>query len=117
MFSNTAEFTRDAQFFLKHKRYDCGASGTTEYEEWWDEQERRRDNGMIIGDVAITGEHYGYLNFAQILLTDDPDYKESGMGTRRKGTKKKSFPDFYDGDFTYFWAKQIARDGIENGVL
>lgn len=114
MFTNTQLFREDALFFMLNKRYDAGLPGTDEYEEYWDRQEHRLDNGIIIGDVAITGEHYGYLNFAQIRLTTDPDFKDTGeLVTRRKGTKKRQFPDFFDGDFTYFWAKDIAANGIE----
>lgn len=114
MFTNTQVFKEEALYFLKHSHYNCGLKGTDEYEEYWDEQERRIDDGYIVGDVAITGEHYGYLNFAQIMLTDDPDFKQSGeLVTKMKGSKKKTFPDFFDGDFTYYWAKQIAKDGID----
>lgn len=114
MFVNVEEFRRDAIYFMQHKRYDAGLPGTDEYEDYWDRQEYRLDNGMIVGDAAVTGEHYGYLNFAQIRLTDDPDFKNSGeLVTRKRGTKKRQFPDFFDGDFTYFWAKEIARNGID----
>lgn len=114
MFTNTQVFKEAADYFVKNKRYDCAAKGSDEYEYWWDEQEKRIDNGYIVGDVAITGEHYGYLNFAQIRVTQDPDFKDTfELVSKRKGTKKKTFPDFFDGDFTYFWAKKIAREGIE----
>lgn len=115
MFVNTKVFSEEAQFFIKNKRYNCGMKGSTEYDAWWDEQEHRLDNGYQVGDVAITGEHYGYLNFCQIRLTDDPDFKDSAVEivTKKKGTKKRTFPFFFDGDFTYFWCRKIARDGIE----
>lgn len=114
MFTNVEAFREDAIYFMKYGRYDAGLPGTDEYESYWDRQENRLDNGLIIGDAAITGEHYGYMNFAQIRLTTDPDFKNDGeLVTRKRGTKKRQFPDFFDGDFTYFWAKKIARDGID----
>jgi len=113
MFTNTQLFRESAEYFLKNKRYDAGIPFSDDWNDYWDREEDRMLNGMVIGDVAITGEHYGYMNYAQIRLTEDPDFKGESVVKRKKGTKTTTFPAFWDGDYTYFWAKYIAREGIE----
>jgi len=98
---NTAEFSREAQHFIKYGYYTNAPRGTRDYIEYWEEQKRRRVEGYTVGGVRITGKHYGYLNFSQILLQE-----EDSTGKRRK---KKGFPRFYDGDYHYFHGLEKAR--------
>src|SRR5690606_38998125 len=113
IFTNSNEFRREALYFEKHGRYDVGPAGTKDYTDWWTEQKRRCIEGYEVGGVKITGEHYGYLNFAQIKLTEDPRNKGEAVikDFTNAATKKIKFPDFWDGDYNYFWAKDIARWG------
>jgi len=100
MLVNTQEFCRDAQHFLKHGYYCDQPEGTAGHYEYWSEQLRRCRDGYQIGDTKITGHHYFYLNFVQIKLT-------------ASGNKKiVAFPNFWDGDYEYFWLQEIARNGI-----
>lgn len=65
-----------------------------------------------MGGVPITGHHYGYLNFAQILLTQEDNQSAKVSKSRLKTARKvKTFPDFWDGDFEYFHIVDIARKG------
>jgi hypothetical protein len=113
-FANTEEFRREALYFQKYGRYDCGPRGTLEYKEYWKEQKLRCKEGYSVAGVRITGEHYGYLNFGRIEKTQ-LDEKGASAGERivknKKAEKKISFPDFWDGDYMYFHAKDIARNG------
>lgn len=100
MLVNTQEFCRDAQYFLKHGYYCSQPEGTAGHYEYWSERLRRCTAGYTVGDTTITGHHYFYLNFVQIKLT-------------AKGNKKiVAFPNFWDGDYEYFWLQDIARNGI-----
>jgi len=119
MFVNTQEFRREALHFLKYGFYISAPEGTHEHKEYWDEQERRCKNGYTVGGQKITGEHYGYLNFAQIKLTADKEEIVSKDVKKRSATKKVVFPDFWDGDYNFFWFRQIARHGLteEEGKL
>jgi hypothetical protein len=103
MFANTREFSREAQHFLKHGYYCSAPIGTFAHKEYWDEQLRRLSEGYSVGGVSITGQHYGYLNFCQILLTTEI---AEGLKGRRKVT---DFPRFYDTDYDYFWELDKAR--------
>lgn len=116
MLINSQEFRREALYFLKHGKYDCGVEGTREYKEWWDEQEKRRLEGFSVGGLRITGEHYGYLNFAQIKLTKKKNEKEA-VSKSRVAEKIVTFPDFWDGDYRYFHVKDIARNGCSKEEL
>ncbi len=119
-FTNTNEFRREALYFEKHGKYDVAPRGTREYKEWWSEQKRRCVEGYEVGGVKITGEHYGYLNFAQIKLTRDPRQNvfEATGGEQvvkdiaLSADKVIKFPDFWDGDYNFFWAKEISRKGV-----
>ena len=101
MLANTHEFSRAGKHFLEHGFYCGDPQGSAAYFEYWAEELRRCTNGYSVGDVSITGHHYFYLNYVQIKLTD-------------KGNKKiLSFPNFWDGDYEYFWLQEIARNGID----
>lgn len=112
-FANTQEFRRDALHFLKYGCYTKAIEGTAEYIEYWDEQERRRKEGYSVAGVHITGEHYGYLNFAQIKLTKKQEFDSDELlskGKKVSGKKIITFPDFYDGDYHYFKAREKALE-------
>ena len=101
MLANTHEFSRAGKHFLEHGFYCGDPQGSAAYFEYWAEELRRCTEGYSVGDVSITGHHYFYLNYVQIKLTD-------------KGNKKiVSFPNFWDGDYEYFWLQEIARNGID----
>lgn len=112
MLVNTELFRSEARHFLKYGFYCPDPPGSVGHWEYWSEQLRRCREGYSVGGIRITGHHYGYLNFNQIKLTLDPE-DTSGVVKKRKGSVKKvSFPDFWDGDYDYFWLVDIARNGI-----
>lgn len=108
-FINTQEFRREALHFVKHGYYCPEAWGSPAWKSYWKEQLRRCDDGYSVGGVKITGDHYAYLNFAQIKLTSDPRDKSAEKVTKRRSARKiRTFPDFWDGDYSYFHAKELA---------
>ncbi len=110
MFTNTELFREEAIRFKKTGSYCSAAQGTYSHKEYWDEQLLRCKEGYSVGNVRITGDHYFYLNFCRIRITDS---KGKEIVTKTVSSKKTyNFPDFWDGDYEYFWAKQIAREGI-----
>ena len=90
-------------------KYTEYLKGTTAYRDFWIEERRRCLEGYESSGVKITGDHYAYLNFCPILKSED-----SGA----KITKKvRGFPDFWDGDFEYFWSREIARLGVAKPLI
>ncbi len=106
-FKNTIKFSEAAQTFLRTGKYTDYTIGTPAFKEFWDEEERRCKEGYTIGSISITGRHYFYLNYCPIKkVTFDK------FGKATKTVLEKQFPDFYDGDYEFFWLKDIARVGI-----
>tara|TARA_R100001440_G_scaffold4187_1_gene9706 strand:+ start:1178 stop:3187 length:2010 start_codon:yes stop_codon:yes gene_type:complete len=101
MLANTIAFSSAARHFLEHGFYCGDPEGSAAYYEYWSQELRRCIDGYTVGDTTITGHHYFYLNYVQIKLTD------------KSNRKIVSFPNFWDGDYEYFWLQDIARNGIK----
>lgn len=115
MFVNTQIFREEALHFMKNGYYCPYPKGTAGYKEYWDEQTKRCIEGYTSGGVTITGVHYAYLNFAQIERSKEGSIKtKSG---RLRAEKVYSFPDFWDGDFEYFWEVEKARENGEHLIV
>lgn len=101
---NSKIFCEDGSHFMKNGYYCPDPKGSPSYTEYWDEQLRRCHYGHQSGSVKITQHHYFYLNFCQIQVAEEVG------GT--VAVKKTKMPDFWDGDYAFFWALEIARNGL-----
>jgi hypothetical protein len=105
---DTSKFCEAATYFKKHKCYPSEP-------DWWREQRKRLVDGYTVGGITITGEHYGYLNFCRIKLTQDEDKHKLKKALFNVAiTKEYTFPDFWDGDYVFYWVKKIARYGASD---
>jgi hypothetical protein len=100
---NTSMFQEEAIHFKKNGYYCPDPWGSPAWKEYWTEQQKRCVEGYEVGGVKITGHHYNYLNFTQIKKTE--------IISGNVGKKILGFPDFWDGDYNYFWCLEIARHG------
>lgn len=101
---NTSVFREEGLKFMKHGYYCADPWNSPDWFQYWTEQRRRCLEGYEVGGARVTGEHYFYLNFCPIQRVED---------TQKAQSKKiKGFPDFWDGDYNYFWSREIARNGI-----
>lgn len=126
-FCNTELFLETRRHYEKYGEYCSAHPESLEFKEFWDREEDRRLNGMTapgklirnpdgsltIQEVHITGAHYDYLNYGQIKLTKDNQEVLLGKGDEnvlktRVGQKLISFPDFWDGDYHYYKALDLA---------
>jgi len=98
---NTSVFRTEAIHFEKNGYYCPHTWGSLAWKEYWEDQKRKCIEGVCIGDACITGNHYFYLNFIKI--------KAKAHDSKRKILR---FPDFWDGDYDYFWTLEIAEKGI-----
>lgn len=109
MLVNTREFQREALHFKKHGFYTDAILNTPRWREYWNEQKRRCLEGYSVGGMKITGNHYFYLNFSQMLRVEQT---ESITGQKGQVQKTFDFPAFWDGDYNFWWALEIAQSGI-----
>lgn len=96
-FKDSSVFSPAANFFKKHKCYTFALEGTIDYDNFWDEEEKRCMEGYTVGGVRITGRHYYYLNYCQIKLI--PTCEKTGKPLSQ--TKVKGFPRFLDHNYYY----------------
>ena len=109
---NSNIFRQEALKFQKNKTYTAAPYGTPDWMEYWETQLDRCIKGYSVFEEdgtehKITGHHYFYLNFTQIQIVKFEDDDESAAAE-----KISQNPDFWDGDYDYFWSLEIARYGI-----
>jgi hypothetical protein len=112
MFINTQAFREAATHFEKYGRYDDGEFGSREWEEYWDRENDRVENGYTTGGRSITGRHYTYLNYGRIMLNKVKDDDAGYIKKKRRADREEHFPDFWDEDYVLFWTWDIAEFGI-----
>lgn len=103
---DTSVFRKAGEFFMKNGYYCPDPYGSPAWYEFWKEERRRCLKGYEVAGHKITGNYYFYLNYCPIQKVDILN------ATGRRANKIKGFPDFWDGDYNYFWIRDIARDGI-----
>ena len=126
-FVNISELTETSKYFMKHGVYTKAPVGGYEYKEFWDREEDKilngvnlhgqlvKENGILkTKTVHITGEHYAYLNYGRIKKLEKLEDLKSVIKITSKeiksGKKKIGFPDFWDGDYNWFKAKEYAEN-------
>jgi len=100
---DSSVFRETGKCFLDNGYYCPDPEGSPDWFAFWKEERKRIIEGYEVQGERITGSHYYYLNFCIIEKQID-----IGGGLSEKIA---SFPDFWDGDFNYFWVKEIARYG------
>ena len=101
---NTSVFKEVGNSFMKNGYYCPDPWLSPDWYEFWERERDRCLNGYTVGGASITGDHYFYLNYCPIQRVEDTQ--------KTKSRKIKGFPDFWDGDYNYFWCREIARSGI-----
>jgi hypothetical protein len=102
---NSNVFRQEALRFQKYGYFCSDYWGTPGWMDYWETQLQRCKNGYEVGGHAITGHHYMYLNFCRIQVVKKVEGSKASK-------KSETFPDFWDGDYDYFWSLEIARNGI-----
>lgn len=106
---NTQVFRESGMHYMKYGYYCADPAGSPAWYDYWNEERRRSIYGYKFGGAKITGDHYFYLNFCPIQKVDDT--------TGNRSRKIKGFPDFWDGDYNYFWIREIARQGVFDSTV
>jgi hypothetical protein len=101
---DSSVFREEGMNFTKYGKYIEDPYLSPTWFSYWKEQRDRCINGYEVDGCRVTGDHYFYLNFCPIMKVQSISGK--------KASKAVGFPDFWDGDYNYFWAREIARKGI-----
>lgn len=101
---DTSKFREAALTFMKKGYYTSHPANSPAWKAHWKEERKRCRKGFVVDGVKIPGEYYFYLNYCPI--------QKSVKTGRNTGQKVSGFPDFWDGDYNYFWVRDIARNGI-----
>lgn len=104
---DSSVFKEEAINFQLNGNFNSAPIGSPEWFEYWGEQLHRCRYGYEVAGQKITGHHYFYLNFTQIQIVENIE----GSRASKKITKQ---PDFWDGDYDYFWCLEIAKNGLYN---
>lgn len=108
-FINSGVFQEEGRNFLRNGYYTDAPYGSKDYNDYWDEQERRVLNGYTVGGVRVTGRHYFYLNFCLIKARPiDPN-----TGAEKQGENRKiiTLPRFLD--HNYYWFNEFEKNSAE----
>ena len=104
-FINSGVFQEEGRHFLKYGYYTDAPYGTKDYNDYWDEQERRVLNGYTVGGVRVTGRHYFYLNFC--LIKARPIDPHTGAEKQGENRKIITLPRFLD--HNYYWFNEFEK--------
>lgn len=104
---NSDVFRKEAIKFQKNNVYVTAPFYTPDWFSYWEEQLQRCINGYEVEGEKVTGHHYFYLNFTQIQSVENATDEESVVAN-----KINKPPDFWDGDYNYFWSLEIAKNGL-----
>ena len=108
---NSIKFSPAAEFFKKHKCYTLAPRGTTDYNNYWDQETERCLNGYTAPDGDyITGYHYFYLNYSPIMKLEEVKYTDRNGNVRTRRERILDFPRFWDYDYYYYNAIEEAED-------
>jgi len=103
---NSDVFREEGIKFNLNKNYCTEPYGSPSHLEYWNTQLDRCKKGYQVGKHKVTGHHYSFLNFSEI------DIVEANEDGEIVATKETKCPDFWDGDYDYYWCLDIAKNGL-----
>lgn len=115
---NSDKFRQAALFFEKNGCYTFAPEGTTDYFNYWKQEQQRCLNGYTAPDGdQITGYHYFYLNYSPIMKLVETEYTDRNGTKRTRRERLFRFPDFWDYDWFYYNAIEQAEDKGKHMVV
>ena len=115
---NSDKFRQAALFFEKNGCYTFAPEGTTDYFNYWKQEQQRCLNGYTAPDGdQITGYHYFYLNYSPIMKLVETEYTDRNGTKRTRRERLFRFPDFCDYDWFYYNAIEQAEDEGKHMVV
>lgn len=83
--------------------------GTKAYKTFWDQEYLRCKEGMTVNGYTITGDHYYFLNYYQLMNLNS---------VKKAGTSRLyTFPDFYVAQYQWFHYLELCKRLLKNACL
>lgn len=102
-------FTEARQNYNRTGHYTEYRYGTKAYKTFWDQEYTRCRDGMTVNGYTITGDHYYFLNYYQLLNLNS---------VKKAGTSRLySFPDFYVAQYQWFHYLDLCKRLLKNACL
>lgn len=102
-------FTEVRDVFLKTGKYTQYRNGTMAHRVFWNQEYKRCREGMTVNGYTITGDHYFFLNYYQLM--DLSSTQKAGGG------RVYAFPTFYVGQYEWFHYVELAKKLRLNAFL
>ena len=103
------EFTKAADYYLNHGRYNDLVPNTFKWINFWKEEFNKCLNGVTIGKYTLTGQNYFFLNYYRLL---SPLKKKEDNGSKRS----ESFPVFIAKQYEYFHYLEMCKRAEFDGL-
>lgn len=98
---NPELFRERAITFERTHKYTEYPAGTKPYNDFWDEEYRRCQNGLTIGKYRLTGDHYFFLNYYRMFTILESSTSGSG--------RFENFPSFLSKQYEFFHYVEMAE--------
>lgn len=105
---NPDDFTKTRETYIRTGHYTEFLFGSKAFDDFWDEQFRRCQDGYTVNGYTITGDHYFFLNFYQL---PNLDVKKAGTG------RLIDFPNFYVAQYEWFHYLELCKLLRKNAAL
>lgn len=96
-----APFRDRATIFEKSGSYTDYPKNCKPYNDFWDEEFNRCQNGYTVGKYRITGDHYFFLNYYRMFTVKEDAQAGSG--------REESFPNFLSKQYEFFHYVEMAE--------
>lgn len=94
-------FRDRATIFEKSGSYTDYPKNCKPYNDFWDEEFNRCQNGYTVGKYRITGDHYFFLNYYRMFTVKEDAQAGSG--------REESFPNFLSKQYEFFHYVEMAE--------
>lgn len=106
---NPSWFTEARDIYLKTGKYTELRKGTKAYKDFWTQQYIYCREGMTVNGYTITGDHYFFLNYYQLLDVTNVTQAMAG--------RTMNFPKFIVAQYEYFHYLEMCKRVKKNACL
>lgn len=98
---NPAPFMDTGKSQMTNGRYTTFIIGTKTHVDWWREEHRKCNDGVVFNNYRLTGDNYFFLNFYSMLIQDST--KKAGSG------RDFIHPSFWAAHYEWFHYIELAE--------